>query len=143
LITPVSVAIDDSLNVYVVDQGALGVTCSDPHAASIMVFAKPDTGPINRKPIRRISGCNTQLTTPTDIKINNKKGLIYVADQMKVLVFPILANGTPSPNPYYTSQGAITGIGIVPYATSTPSPAPTSSSAARRLGPKSTTEKHP
>jgi hypothetical protein len=141
LITPTSVALDDSLNVYVVDQGALGVKCSSANAAAVLVFAAPKAGLINVKPIRKIQGCATLPTTPTDIKINTKKSLIYVADSMQILVFPLTANGSPVPSPIYQSPGAVTGIGLVPGPI--PSPSPTASSAARRLGPKSTTEKHP
>jgi hypothetical protein len=140
LITPISVAIDSSLNVYVVDQGALGAQCSASNAAAIFVFSKPTSkGALNVKPIRKVHGCKSGLTTPTDIKINMKKSLIYVADSQKILVFPLTANGTPSPDPFFNSPGTVTGIGLVPGALPTASPTP----AARRLGPKPTTEKHP
>jgi hypothetical protein len=140
IITPISVAIDSSLNIYVVDQGALGAQCSASNAAAILVFRKPSSkGTLNVKPIRTVRGCATELTTPTDIKINIKKSLIYVADSQKILVFPLTANGSPAPMSFYNSPGAVTGIGLVPG----PQPTATATPAARRLGPKSTTENHP
>jgi hypothetical protein len=141
LVTPTSVALDASLNVYVIDSGALGALCSASNAAAILVFAAPPAGPVNVKPIRKIQGCKTELTTPTDIKLNLKQSLIYVANGNQILAFPLTANGDPSPTPVYKSPGVLTGLGIVPAPT--PSPSPTASASAKRNGQKSTTEKKP
>jgi len=123
VVTPTSVDVDSSGNIYVSDEGQLG----QKNSAAILVFAKPHVkgngNMLNVKWIRKIQGPHTGLTTPTDVKVNSGAGLIYVADGKNVLVYPINANGDATPMPVYTSPGVLTGIGIVPTAPSpTPSP---------------------
>jgi hypothetical protein len=111
VVTPTGVDVDTNGNIYIADEGRLGVS----HSAAILVFAPPKTkGLINTPPIRKIQGPHTMLTTPTDVKVNSTAGLIYVADSKTVLVFPINAKGDATPMPTYNSPGAVTGLGIVP-----------------------------
>ena len=111
VVTPTSVAVDDAGNIYVSDEGTLGTK----YTAGILVFAPPkNKGLINVAPIRWIHGKTTQLTTPTDVKVDTKVGLIYVADSAHVLVFSLTANGDASPKSVYNSPGAVTGLGLVP-----------------------------
>ncbi|HEY1654345.1 MAG TPA: SBBP repeat-containing protein [Candidatus Tumulicola sp.] len=111
VVTPTSVTVDSDGNIYVSDEGTLGSL----HTASILVFAPPkNKGIVNVKPIRQIRGPNSLLTTPTDVKVDTKAGLIYVADSGEVLVFKIGDNGDPAPQAIYKSPGAITGLGLVP-----------------------------
>ncbi|MBV8491559.1 MAG: hypothetical protein JO199_13610, partial [Candidatus Eremiobacteraeota bacterium] len=122
IVTPTGVDVDPSGNIYVSDEGQLG----HQYEASILVFAKPKVkgngNVLNVKPIRTIKGKNTQLTTPTDVKVNASAGLIYVADSKNVLVFSITANGNTAPLMTYTSPGALTGLGIVPPPSPSASP---------------------
>ena len=118
IMTPFSVALDSSANIYIADQGKPNAKCGSKQAPAIFVFP-----PYNKKipfttPIRTIQGCKTQLNAPTDIKVNSD-GLIYIADSTPggsgiILVFPAGANGNVAPSPYYKSPGAVTGIGIIP-----------------------------
>jgi hypothetical protein len=123
IVTPAGVDVDSSGIIYVADQGQLGHL----HSAAILVFAKPsvkgDGNILNVKPIRKIQGANTGLTTPTDVKVNSSAGLIYVADSKNILVYPITASGNTAPTLTYTSPGALTGLGIIlPAPSPTPSP---------------------
>jgi hypothetical protein len=125
VVTPAGIDVDSSGNIYVADQGKLGMKGSLLGPA-ILVFAPPKTtGLVNVKPIRRIQGSATGLTTPTDVKVDSKSGLIYVADSMNILVFLINASGNAAPQFRYTSPGALTGLGIVPLPA--PSASPTKS----------------
>lgn len=114
VVTPAGVDVDSNGNIYVAEQGQLG----KPHSAAVLVFAKPSAknpGTIlNVKPIRKIQGPNTLLTTPTDVKVDSSTGLIYVADSRTILVFKIDATGDVKPFAMYTSPGALTGLGLVP-----------------------------
>ena len=101
-------------NVYVVDSGRPHVRCD----ASVLVFTHLHSGTQNVKPARRISGCSTKLKSPTDIKVDSS-GLIYVADTTEtgsgvIWIFAAGTNGDKAPMGYYTSSGAVTGLGIVP-----------------------------
>jgi hypothetical protein len=110
VITPVGVDVDSNGNIYIADQGRIGG--KNP---AVLVFAKPKTkGLINTAPIRKIQGTATMLTTPTDIKVDTKAGLIYVADSNQILVFTIGAHGNATPSAVYKSPGAVTGLGLVP-----------------------------
>jgi hypothetical protein len=125
VITPIGIDVDSSGNIYVADQGKLGMKGSGLGPA-ILVFARPKTtGLVNVKPIREIQGNNTLLTTPTDVKVDSTSGLIYVADSTTILVFAINASGNVSPKFTYKSPGALTGLGIVPQPA--PSTSPSSS----------------
>ena len=120
VVTPAGVDVDGNGNIYVADQGQLGVK----NSAAVLVFAKPSVkGPgivLNVKPVRKIQGSATGLTTPTDVKVDTTSGLIYVADSMHILVFKITDSGDPSPTFTYSSPGALTGLGII-----MPAPTPT------------------
>jgi hypothetical protein len=123
IVTPAGVDVDSSGNIYIADQGQLGVK----NSAAILVFAKPkvtgDGNILDVKPIRTIQGLATGLTTPTDVKVNSNAGLIYVADGKNILIYPINASGNTAPTVTYTSPGALTGLGVIPVAaTATPSP---------------------
>jgi hypothetical protein len=111
VVTPTGVDVDSNGNIYISDEGQLGVK----NSAAILVFAAPKTkGLINAAPIRKIQGNLTQLTTPTDVKVDSTTGVIYVADSKSVLVFPIGAHGNVAPISTLNSPGAVTGLGIIP-----------------------------
>jgi hypothetical protein len=117
MITPIGVALDSSGNIYIVDQGRRGASCSSSEGPAILVFPPYNKRIPYTKPIREIQGCKTMLNQPTDIKLNSA-GVIYVADSTPagkgvILIFPAGASGSPTPT-YYTSPGAVTGIGIIP-----------------------------
>jgi hypothetical protein len=113
--TPTSVAVDTNGNIYIADSGAIGASCNSLTAAAILVFPPTKAkGPINKPPLRKITGCATMLTTPTDVKVNTTAALIYVADSSRILVFPLNASGNATPSATYMSPGAVTGVGIVP-----------------------------
>lgn len=113
VVTPAGVDVDSNGNIYVADQGQLGVK----NSAAILVFAKPSVKTpgtiLNVKPIRTIKGPDTGLTTPTDVKVDSKSGLIYVADSKTILIFQITADKDAKPYSTYTSPGALTGLGII------------------------------
>jgi hypothetical protein len=126
VVTPAGIDVDSSGNIYVADQGKLGSKGSSPLGPAILVFARPKTtGLVNAKPIRKIQGSLTGLTTPTDVKVDSKSGYIYVADSMTILVFLINQTGNEKPAFTYTSPGALTGLGIIPPPA--PSTSPSSS----------------
>lgn len=115
VVTPTGVDVDSDGNIYISDEGQLGVK----NSAAILVFAPPKTkGVLNVAPLRVIEGNRgsnkTMLTTPTDVKVDSKAGLIYVADSNHVLVFDIKAKGNVAPVAVYNSPGAVTGLGLVP-----------------------------
>ena len=117
MITPTGVALDSSGNIYIVDQGRRGVSCSSPQAPAILVFPPYNKRIPYTKPIREIQGCKTLLNQPTDIKLNSA-GVTYVADSTPggkgvIYIFAAGASGNVPPT-NYTSPGAVTGIGIVP-----------------------------
>jgi len=122
VMTPYSVALDTSGNIYIVDQGKTGATCSVPpgEGPAILVFPPYNKKIPYTKPIHKIQGCNTQLLAPTDIKVNSS-GMIYVADTTSsgagiIYVFapPSGASSDPTPFATYKSSGVVTGIGLVP-----------------------------
>jgi hypothetical protein len=125
IMRPTSVAVDSSANVYISDLGAAGATCKTTgKQPAVLIFLHPSRkGLLNVPPTRIIAGCATNLKAPTDVKIGSN-GLIYVADTSQtgnvVWIFAATAGGrTPAsentpPMGYYTSPGAVTGIGIVP-----------------------------
>jgi hypothetical protein len=112
LVTPTSVTVDTNGNVFVTDIGSpSGPQCP----ASIFVFHPGGLrGNIDQAPLRKISGCATKLSQPTDIKVNATTSLLYVADGTQILVFKTTDGGNVAPQAYYTSKGAITGLGLVP-----------------------------
>lgn len=120
IITPSSVALDESSDIYIVDQGSPKANChgTSHNSPAIYVFPPYNKKIPFRKPIRTIQGCNTELNVPTDIKVNSD-GYIYIADSTTtgkgiILVFAPAAKGNVAPANRYTSPGAVTGIGIIP-----------------------------
>lgn len=118
VITPMSVALDASGNIYILDQGHPKASCSASNAPAILVFPPYNKKIPYTKPIRKVQGCKTLLLTPTDIKIN-KDGLIFVADETRagkgiIYVYEAGAAGNQAPMSNYTSPGAVTGLGIIP-----------------------------
>jgi hypothetical protein len=115
------VALDSMGNIYIADQGKPSAKCSSKDAPAILVFPPYSKKIPYTKPIREIQGCNTKLHAPTDIKVN-KDGVIYVADSTRtgagvIYIFPAGSGGAGKHDvapTYYTSPGAVTGIGIVP-----------------------------
>ncbi len=82
MVTPFSVALDSSSNIYIVDQGKSKAGCKSTSGPAILVFPPYNKKIPFTKPIRTIRGCNTELNAPTDIKVN-ANGVIYVADSTK------------------------------------------------------------
>ncbi len=102
VITPFSVALDMAGNIYIIDQGKRGASCTSPQAPAILVFPPYNKKIPFTKPIRKVQGCNTMLNAPTDIKVNSA-GVIYVADSTSsgagiILIFPAGANGNATPS---------------------------------------------
>jgi len=114
IVTPTSVALDGSGNIYVSDQGnpALGMP------PSILVFSPGLNGSVSPAPVRKIAGSATLLLAPTDVKVDSS-GKIYVADSTSsgagvVYVYAATANGNVAPSATLTSPGAISGLALSP-----------------------------
>jgi hypothetical protein len=120
LVAPTGIAVASNGYIYVADQGVPGASCAAQYGPAILVFApQPKSkAPLDVAPVRQIRGCKTQLYAPTDVKLNSADA-IYVADYSKklgkgvILVFKPGARGNQPPT-YFTSPGAVTGIGLVP-----------------------------
>jgi hypothetical protein len=114
LVSPLSVALDASGNLYVADPD----TGSAPR---ILVFDAPfAAGTQNVAPSRTITGSNTDLVYPTDVKVDSG-GTIYVVDRgsgsntSKLLIFAPGANGNVAPSTAIAIPGgAATGMALSP-----------------------------
>ena len=111
---PTGVAVDSNLNIYVSDQNSS--VCA-PSCPAILMFAPGASGAATPK--LHISGTNTLLTAPTDVKVD-QNGYIYVADEAAgtgvIYVYaPIAtANGNVAPIATLKSPGAVVGLGLTP-----------------------------
>lgn len=122
VVSPYSVAVDTLGYIYILDQGRPKAKRCSPSGPAILVFPPYNKKIPFTKPVRIIQGCKTKLNAPTDIKVN-PDGLTYVADTTTsgAGVIYIFAAGVGSgsdhdvaPMSFYTSPGAVTGIGLVP-----------------------------
>ncbi len=118
VVSPFSVAVDTLGYIYIVDQGRSKASCGSTSGPAILVFPPYNKKIPFTKPIRTIRGCKTMLNAPTDIKVN-ANGIIYVADSTAggggvILVYATTVSGNQPPTSFYTSPGAVTGIGLVP-----------------------------
>jgi hypothetical protein len=120
---PSGVAIDSEGHLYVTNiqgQNVESFTLPTPSPTpkpAILVFPPYSKKVPYTKPIRKIQGCNTKLSAPTDVKVDSA-GITYVADSTAtgsgiIWVFQAGAKGDVAPT-QYTSPGAVTGLGIVP-----------------------------
>jgi sugar lactone lactonase YvrE len=105
---PTGIALDMAGNIYVSDAGNPPGT-----GASIRVFAVGSTGDI--LPIHVISGSNTLLNIPTDVKLDST-GRIYVADSgaNKIYIFAAGVFGNVAPAATLNVNGQVIGIGLAP-----------------------------
>ena len=114
IVAPTSVAIDGAGRIYVSDQGSPLVHCS----AAILIFPPNIKGAYTNPPVGVIKGCATKLLAPTDVKVGSN-GRIYVADSTAsgggvIYIYSINSRNNAAPLLYYTSPGAVTGLGLVP-----------------------------
>jgi hypothetical protein len=113
---PSSVAIDSANNIYVSDQSS-SVCAPKPNCPAILMFSAGTNGAA--VPKYYIAGTSTQLSAPTDVKVD-KNGYVYVADEASgsgvIYVFaPIAtASGNVAPIATLNSPGAVIGLGLAP-----------------------------
>jgi hypothetical protein len=110
--SPTGLAIDTGDNIYVSDQAS---TICTPACPAILIFAAGSNGAA--APIGHISGSNTGLVAPTDVKVDANKN-IYVADEKAgsgvVYVFAAGATGNVAPTATLNATGAPIGLGLTP-----------------------------
>ncbi|MGA7570908.1 MAG: hypothetical protein WBG27_01940 [Candidatus Aquilonibacter sp.] len=106
---PTGLALDTAGNIYVADQAS--TLCSCP---AILIFPAGSNGAVTPK---SISGTNTGLTAPTDVKVD-KSGNIYVADEKAgsgvVYVFAAGTTGNVAPTATLNATGALIGLALTP-----------------------------
>lgn len=110
---PTGLALDLSGNIYVADQAS---TVCTPSCPAILIFPPMTNGAIALPP-KSISGTNTGLTAPTDVKVD-KSGNIYVADEKAgvgvVYIFAAGATGNVAPAATLNATGALIGLALTP-----------------------------
>jgi hypothetical protein len=110
--SPTGLAIDAGNNIYVSDQAS---TICTPACPAILIFAAGSNGAA--VPIGHISGSNTGLVAPTDVKVDANKN-IYVADEKAgsgvVYVYAAGATGNVAPTATLNATGALIGLGLTP-----------------------------
>jgi hypothetical protein len=108
---PFGIALDIAGNIYVADQAS---TVCTPSCPAILIFPPGSNGAVTPK---SISGSNTGLTAPTDVKVD-KSGNIYVADEKAgqgvVYVFAAGATGNVAPIATLNATGALIGLALTP-----------------------------
>ena len=108
---PTGLALDTNGNIYVADQAS---TVCTPNCPAILIFPAGSNGAVTPK---SISGTNTGLTAPTDVKVD-KSGNIYVADENNgsgvVYVFAAGTTGNVAPTATLNATGALIGLALTP-----------------------------
>jgi len=99
---PGGVAVDANGNIYVADDAA---------TPSINVYAANPSGIVNDAPLAKISGNNTDLSSPNGIALD-ASGKIYVADGPNMAIFVYAANpsGTLNEAPLAKITGSLTDL---------------------------------
>jgi hypothetical protein len=110
--SPTGLAIDTNDNIYVSDQAS---TVCTPACPAILIFAAGSNGAA--APMGHISGSNTGLVAPTDVKVDANFN-IYVADEKAgsgvVYVFAKGSTGNVAPVATLNATGALIGLGLTP-----------------------------
>ena len=110
---PTGIALDANGNMYVSDQAS--TICGATKCPAILIFPAGSNGAVVPS---SISGSNTKLLAPTDVKVDST-GQIYVADSTSagagvIYVFAAGATGNVAPAATFTSPGNVIGLALSP-----------------------------